>query len=168
MYLKKNQKSLLHLTASSIDISAGKNEIITVNVPSDATGKVLVKINGVGYYADIINGKAKVIIPDLPAGKYTATVYYQGDDKYLPSDNVTTTFTVSKANAPISASADDIDEGEDATVVVKLPKDATGTVTITIDGKKYTATVKDGKAVFIIPGLTRGKYQITANSNSNS
>ena len=95
------------ISASSIDISAGKNEIITVNVPSDATGKVLVKINGVGYYADVINGRAKVIIPDLPAGEYTATVYYQGDDKYLPSDNVTTTFTVSKASAPISASADD-------------------------------------------------------------
>jgi hypothetical protein len=150
------------INASSIDISVGKNEIISVNVPSDATGSVLVKINGVGYYADVINGKANIVIPDLPSGKYTATVYYSGDDKYLPSDNVTTTFTVTKANAPISASSDDIKEGEDATVIVKLPKDATGKVTITINGKEYTATVKNGKAVFIIPGLAKGKYKITA------
>lgn len=90
------------ISASSRDITVGKDEVITVNVPSDATGKVLAQINGVGYYADIINGKAKIIIPDLTAGNYKATITYTGDDKYTESAPVTTSFAVSKSKAPIA------------------------------------------------------------------
>ena len=149
------------ITASSKDIKVGKDEVITVNVPSDATGRVLVKIDGVGYYGDIVNGKAKIILPELPSGKYKVTVVYEGDDKYL-SGSTTTSFTVSKVNAPVKASGDDIKQGEDATVVVNVPSDATGTVTIKVDGKTYTADVKDGKAIFVIPGLTKGDHDVSA------
>ena len=51
--------------------------------------------------------------------------------------------------------------GEDGTVVVTLPSDATGTVTIDVDGKQYTAQVKDGKAVFKVPGLDKGKHKVS-------
>ena len=135
--------------------------MITVTVPSDATGKVCIKINGVGYYGDIVNGKAKIVIPDLPAGKYKATVTYDGDGKYLPS-STTVSFTVSKSKTSIKATGDEIIQGEDAKVVIKLPKDATGKVTIKIAGKKYTAYVKNGKAVFKVPGLSKGKYKVKA------
>ena len=149
------------VSATGRDIIVGKDEVIIVTVPKDATGRVLVDINGVGYYGTIVNGKAKVIIPELPSGKYTAKVTYEGDDKYLPS-TTTTKFTVTKAKTPIKATGDDISQGDDATVVVKVPSDATGTVTITVDGKKYTEPVKDGKAVFTIPGLTKGDHEVTA------
>ena len=81
------------------------DEVIIATVPSDATGSVMVDIDGIGYYGTIVNGKAKIIIPELSAGKYKATVTYEGDDKYLPS-TTTTSFTVSKSKAPISADAD--------------------------------------------------------------
>ena len=149
------------IKATGKDISVGKDETITVNVPGDATGRVLVNIDGVGYYGDVINGRAKIIIPELPSGKYTAEVVYEGDDKYLPSTSPVK-FTVSKVSASISATGDEIKLGEDATVVVKVPSDATGTVTITIDGKKYTNEVKYGKAVFVIPGLSKGEYDVVA------
>ena len=147
------------ISASAKDIKAGNDETITVNVPKDATGQVLVDINGVGYYADIINGKAKVIIPDLPAGKYTAKVSYEGDDKYL-ANKTTVKFTVSKTKPPVSATGDMITVGDDATVTVKLPRNATGTVTITIEGKKYKTEVKDGEAKFYIPDLPVGNYEV--------
>ncbi|WP_407423628.1 Ig-like domain-containing protein, partial [Methanobrevibacter sp.] len=149
------------ISATSKDINVGTDEVITVTVPSDATGQVLVDINGVGYYGTIINGKAKVIIPELPSGEYTAKVTYYGDDKYLLS-TTSTSFTVTKVNTPMSAYGSSIEVGEDATIVVNLPEDATGTVTIVVDGKTYTAEVKDGKAVFVIPGLEKGDHQITA------
>ena len=149
------------ISAVGKDITVGKDEVITVTVPSDATGKVLITIDGVGYYGEIINGKAKIIIPELPAGKYSATVTYEGDDKYLES-TAPVSFTVNKVKAPVRAEADDISEGEDATVIVHVPSDATGTVTITIDGKQYTANVDNGVAVFVIPGLTRGDHNIVA------
>ena len=148
-------------TATGKDIKVGKDEVITVTVPRDATGRVLVDIDGIGYYGTIVNGKANVVIPELYAGKYTAKVTYEGDDKYLPS-TTTVKFTVTKSSAPISASGDDIKQGEDATVVVHVPSDATGTVTITVDGKKYTSPVENGKAIFVIPGLAKGDHDITA------
>ena len=145
--------------ATGKDINVGKDEIITATVPKDATGRVLVDIDGVGYYGTVENGKAKIIIPELASGKYTAKITYEGDGKYLPS-TTTVSFKVSKVNAPISADADDIYHGEDATVVVNVPEDATGTVTITVNGKTYTQEVKNGKAIFTVPGLTKGDYDI--------
>ena len=147
--------------ATGKDINVGKDEIITATVPKDATGRVLVDIDGVGYYGTVENGKAKIIIPELASGKYTTKITYEGDDKYLPS-TTTVSFKVSKVNAPISADADDIYHGEDATVVVNVPEDATGTVTITVNGKTYTQEVKNGKAIFTVPGLTKGDYDIIA------
>ena len=149
------------VSATGKDIKVGKDEVITVTVPKDATGRVLVDIDGVGYYGTIVNGKAKVVIPELPSGKYTAKVTYEGDDKYLPS-TTSVKFTVTKVKTPIKATGDEIDQGQEATVVVRVPSDATGTVTITVDGKKYTTEVKEGKAVFSIPGLTKGDHEVTA------
>ena len=150
------------ISAKSKNINVGTDEVIIVNVPKDATGRVLVNINGVGYYANVINGVAKVIIPELPSGKYTAKVTYEGNAKYLQSKTITTTFTVTKVKTPISADGDDIEQGQEATVIVKVPSDATGTVTIGVNGKKYTNYVEDGKAVFEISGLKKGDYNVEA------
>ena len=149
-----------NVKATAKDITSGKTETITVTVPKDATGKVLIEIDGVGYYGDIVNGKAKILIPNIAAGKYAGKVTYEGDEKYLPS-STSVSFTVSKAKAPISAIGDEIKVGESGTVVVKLPEDATGTVTITIDGKTYTEKVENGQAVFVVSDLGVGEYKVT-------
>ena len=153
-------KNKSDMTATSRDIQMGSDEVITVNLPSDATGHVLVEINGIKYYGNVINGKAKIIIPDLTSGIYVATVTYEGDNKYMPA-STSTSFTVKKSSAPTSASGDTIEVGDDATIVVHVPEDATGTVTIIVDGKKYQEEVKDGKASFVIPDLAKGKYNVT-------
>lgn len=90
------------INATAKDIKVGKDEVITVNVPSDATGYTICECNGILYAAKIINGKAKVIIPYLPVGKYKAIVTSLGDEKYEESAPVTTSFTVSKSKAPIA------------------------------------------------------------------
>ena len=155
-------KSNSTINANSKDIVVGKDETITVTLPSDATGSVVVRINGVGYYGNVVNGKAKIVVPKLDAGNYKVTIKYEGDEKYLPS-TTTTSFVVSGGKQPsISIIADDIVEGEDATIIVKVPSDATGTVTIVVDGQAYTNPVKDGKAIFIVSGLTEGTYIINA------
>ena len=155
------------ISATSKDINVGKDEVISVTVPKDATGQILVDIDGVGYYADIVNGKAKVVIPNLEAGKYTASVSYEGDDKYL-SISTEITFTVSKVKAPISAEGSEIKYGDDGTVIVKLPEDATGTVTIVVDGITYVEDVVDGQAIFFIPGLKAGEHDVEAYYSGDS
>ena len=130
--------------AVSTDITVGKDETIKMTFPKDATGRVTVSIGGVDYSGEIVNGKVSIVIPNLPAGKYVAVITYEGDDKYL-SSTTKTKFEVRKNSAPVSATGDYIEIGDDGTVTVNLPKDATGTVTITVDGRKYTLPVVDGK-----------------------
>lgn len=111
------------------------------------------------YSGEIINGKVNIVIPNLPAGKYEAIITYDCDDKYL-SSTTKTKFEVRKNSAPVSANDDYIKIGDDGTVVVNLPRDATGTVTIIVNGHKYTMHVIDGKAEFKIPGLKKGDHDV--------
>ncbi|WP_407380908.1 Ig-like domain repeat protein, partial [Methanobrevibacter sp.] len=144
---------------ASNNILVGTTEIITATVPSDATGQVLFEVDGILYSAEIENDTAKISIPDLPAGNYTGRILYVGDEKYL-SSNDTVSFTVSKYKPPISAAGDVIEVNNDGTVVVNLPEDATGNVTIVVDGKSYTEPVVNGKVVFSIPGLVVGEHSV--------
>ena len=88
-------------------------------------------------------------------------VRYNGDILYRPSEN-TTTFNVLKLKPPIDVDAPDIEVGEDGKITVKVPKNATGKITIKVNGKTYTSKVKNGKAVFIVPGLKVGTHKIMA------
>ena len=45
-------------------------------------------------------------------------------------------------------------------LVVSVPDDATGDVTVTIDGKDYTVPIKDGKAVVDISDLPSGTHDV--------
>ena len=141
------------------DVASGKNAKVTVTLPEDATGTVSVKINGKTYTASVKNGKATVTIPNLKAGNYDVDVSYSGDDKYNGTD-AKKSFKVSKASPKMDIDIDEVREGETAKITVTLPEDATGTVTLEIGGKYYSAQVKDGKAVFNIPDLKAGDYNI--------
>ena len=143
------------------DIKVGENVTVTVNVPTDATGDVIIIVEGVDYTVAIENGKAVKTIADLKANDYTVTVKYSGDNNYNANQN-TTEFTVSKiSDYNMNITVPEFKEGVNSTINVVLPKDATGTVTVEIGGKNYTANVTDGVANVIIPGLGVGDYNIT-------
>ena len=143
------------------DIKVGENVTVTVNVPTDATGDVIIIVDGVDYTVAIENGKAVKTIAGLKANDYTVTVKYSGDNNYNANQN-TTEFTVSKiSDYNMNITVPEFKEGVNSTINVVLPKDATGTVTVEIGGKNYTANVTDGVANVIIPGLGVGDYNIT-------
>ena len=143
------------------DIKVGENVTVTVNVPTDATGDVIIIVDGVDYTVAIENDKAVKTIADLKANDYTVTVKYSGDNNYNANQN-TTEFTVSKiSDYNMNITVPEFKEGVNSTINVVLPKDATGTVTVEIGGKNYTANVTDGVANVIIPGLGVGDYNIT-------
>ena len=143
------------------DIKVGENVTVTVNVPTDATGDVIIIVDGVDYTVAIENGKAVKTIADLKANDYTVTVKYSGDNNYNANQN-TTEFTVSKiSDYNMNITVPEFKERVNSTINVVLPKDATGTVTVEIGGKNYTANVTDGIVNVIIPGLGVGDYNIT-------
>ena len=143
------------------DIKVGEDAVISVKLASDATGEVVITVNGEDYTAAIENGVASVTVSDLKAGDYTVTVKYSGDNNYNEA-NADAEFSVSKiSDYNMDISVPEIKEGVNSTIGVDLPKDATGTVTVEIDGKKYTANVIDGTANVIVSGLSAGDYNIT-------
>jgi uncharacterized repeat protein (TIGR01451 family) len=149
------------VNASADDIYVGEDALIKVSVTPNATGNVTVTVDGRNYTANITNGSAEIRIPGLKAGEYDVKVRYNGDGTYLPSDN-STSFKVKKIKPPIDVDSQDIYVGEDEKITVTLPEDATGKVTITVDGRKYTADLVGGKAEFTVPGLKAGKYRVDA------
>ena len=143
------------------NIKVGEELTITVNVPSDATGDVTVSVDGKEYKVAIENGKAVKTISGLKADDYTVTVKYAGDNNYNEA-TADAEFSVSKiSDYNMDISVPEIKEGVNSTISVDLPKDATGTVTVEIDGKKYTANVIDGTANVIVSGLSARDYNIT-------
>ena len=143
------------------NIKVGEDAVISVKLASDATGEVVITVNGEDYTAAIENGKAVKTISGLKADDYTVTVKYAGDNNYNEA-TADAEFSVSKiSDYNMDISVPEIKEGVNSTIGVDLPKDATGTVTVEIDGKKYTANVIDGTANVIVSGLSAGDYNIT-------
>ena len=161
VFYVRDKPSTVVVTAD--DIYVGEDAIVNVQVgPRGVTGNVTLVVDGVTYELNITeDGKAGVIVSGLPVGLKDVYVRYNGDILYRPSEN-TTTFNVLKLTPPISIDAPDITVGENGTITVTVPSDATGTITIEIDGKTYTQEVVNGTAVFVVPGLKEGTYEIRA------
>ncbi|MBQ9026269.1 MAG: Ig-like domain repeat protein, partial [Methanobrevibacter sp.] len=142
------------------------NSTISVELPADATGYVLVDVNGTGYYAPVKDGKAVIDIIGLDAGSYPVNIMYVGDDKYSGS-NATDTVVISKEedkpaeneSKPVDSEAK-INVSEDA-VSIELPEDATGYMLVDVDGTGYYVPVKDGKATLDLPELASGNHTVS-------
>ena len=60
----------------------------------------------------------------------------------------------------MSVNVTDIEEGSTAHVAITLPSDATGKVTVSLNGQNYTATVQGGQASVDVFGLKAGDYGV--------
>ena len=146
------------------DIRVGENITITVVLPKDATGEVILSVNGANYTGKVEYGVADVVIPGLPEGVYNVTVNYTGDNKYTANQTAgeIAVSKVSDYDMDVVVPSD-IRVGENITITVVLPKDATGEVILSINGTNYSAKVKNGTAYITIPSLPEGDYDISVN-----
>ena len=151
------EKITPELNVKAESIIVGENLTVDVSLPSDATGNVSID----DVFVSIVGGKASFVISDLPVGPYTFTVKYSGDDKYNPT-NKTTTITVydkepEKVTPDLYVSGEDIYVGDDLTIDVTLPSDATGDVSI----DDMVVSIVGGKVSFVISDLAAGSYTFT-------
>ena len=166
-YLASEDSAKFNVTklASTIDIAVdnikvGEDAVIGVALPEDATGEVIISVNGKNYTVMTKYGMASVTISDLANGTYSVDAFYNGDDIYAPIKN-STAFTVSKvSDYNMTVDIADIVKGENATITVSVPEDGTGNVFVTINGTDYKGTVVNGTAKVIIPGLDEGTYKV--------
>ena len=152
-----------------VDVSSdGNNVVITAEVDSKATGIVKFEITGdeeQSLYVDVIDGRA-VFEEVLEDGNYTVIATYMGDSRF--NTNVTSLdFTVNRPDIDITIP--DVVPGESSIVYVVLPGDATGNVSILIDGKEVSnATVTNGSAKVTMPVLIAGYYAVEVKYSGDS
>ena len=162
----RDKPSTVIVTAD--DIHVGEDAVIHIHVgPIDFNGTVDVTVEGRIYRnVPLVNGKASLTVSGLKAGLKHVHVKFAGDILYRSSEN-TTTFQVLKYKPPVHVHAPTIEVGQNGKITVTVLDDAIGTITIEVNGKTYTQTIKDGKAVFIVPGLEVGVHQIRAYYSGN-
>ena len=130
----------------------GEKLIIEVDLNKDATGIVIVNVNGTEYSLNVSKNKSLSIVLDK-AGLYNISAKYLGDDKYLPRESeVNTIFAEDK-----KASVIDIDypeviyAGDNINITITSGSDA---LEVYLDSEKQT--LKDG--ILAIENISSGSH----------
>ena len=142
------------------DIMVLDDAVIIVNVCDNASGHISIGVNGESIYLPVVDGSVSWSVSNLSAGTYEVNAVYSGDYKYL-SNSTVVNFTVNHYNSTFEVIHDDAGwTGENITMSVKLSDDATGNVTLSVNGNDYVVPVSDGRADFTIPMLDAGDYEV--------
>ena len=149
----------INMSVETSDIVYGENATVNVILPANVTGNVTVNVNNKNYTKNNVNGTVIFIISDLAVGTYNVAVSFVGDEA---QGMATAVFEVYQLTPVLNITVNDIIEGENATVVITLPEDATGSVNVTAGDKSQIVTVVNGTAKAIFTSLPAGKYNITA------
>ena len=158
----------------ALNISGSNNTntpTFSIKLPENATGNLTVTIGDETITKKLENGSATVTFEDLKPGNHAATVTYTGDENYN-SITKETTVSIPKKEIPGGESALNMTtpEGSDSpSYTINLPPDATGNLTVTVDGKDtYTQALVNGSATVTVPKLSAGAHTITVSYSGDA
>lgn len=141
----------------------GQDSIIDVEINSDATGMVVVTVDGTEYSLDLKEAKS-LAVSLAKAGVYDISAKYLGDDRYLPSESETNTLVVEDKknseiliNAPATAYAGD-------SVEIEVTSTGDARLEVYFDGVKQTL-VNDK---FTVSNIASGNHLIEVTSPETS
>ena len=148
------------------DVHVGSDVVVEVSVADDVRGNLTVSIDKYTQTQVITSYKTTFVFKNLPADNYTIKTAYSGDNHYK-NTTVTTESKVNKFNSTTRINVGDIEVHRDVVINIAVPDDATGNVTIIINGKEETLYVNNSQAQHIIKNITRGIYVIKAVYNGD-
>lgn len=137
------------MTVESSDIDYGDETLNITITPGDVRGEATLTINGVNMTIFINDTMTPVTITGLDNGTYHVTVYYPGDNKYLPC-NASTVFSVSRKTSSIDVN---IINNPDLTgnIIVRTNSiNCTGTVGLYINNDLYMENLTGGTVNFTV------------------
>ena len=171
-----NNTNLTILIESRLDnvvipkLTNNPEPVFSITMPDEATGTLIVDVNGNEYSAPLVNGSAEVKVPKLDDGEYNITVTYTGDGKYssVTKSSVMTVFNLKpypefsqNGNAEIVYSNDYVYK----VLLTFNRKPAAGqTVDIIFNGITYKCVTDNSgyASLKINTKLTANEYAITA------
>ena len=140
----------------SYEFTYGENAVINV-ITENSIGDVIVSLDG---FTPNVSGNV-ITLPTLNVGKYTLNVTTNPDENH---NNATksTTITIIKANPSMNVivkPVENITTKDDVKLTISLPSDATGEVTVKINGKKAD-TISTNETITINLNNQAGDYVV--------
>ena len=155
-------------TLTTVDVTTtynvAKDLVITL---TDVNGKVLAN-KTINVVVGTINkdlttnasGQVGIDISSLTPDTYTASIAFAGDELYNKSS--TTAKVTVKEEIKTNITIPEIVAGKATTTTITLPQNATGNVTVTVDGNVTSVVnLTNGSATVTIPELPAGKHNVT-------
>ena len=136
----------------------------TAIVKSNVDGQYVITIGQNTYDVAVSKGTGAVSFT-LPANTYTATVVSKTNSSIRNS----TTFKVLKIDVnKDQAISIDTSNNTHPSFSIELPKEATGTFTVSVDGNPITKTLTSGKATIDVGELSQGTHNIIITYSGDS
>ena len=137
------------------DVEYMDSSKVSLRLPSDATGDLMVYVNGKLFKsAKLNNGYAEIRISSLEPNEYDICIRYSGDD-YNVSEVNESVIVLPKISLTYRFTA-----GEDKYITVQVPKTTNGYVVFEINGKSHKVNIKDGIAKLSLKNLNAGEHEI--------
>ena len=162
-YVSKDLSDVISVKCDNYDIAVENNDLtygdnLVIELPEGTTGQINVTVGNKSLNVPINEGKAVISADDLPLGYSNVTVSYGGNDKYVPG-NMSETIRVRLGNYTMDVDSDIVVSGDD--LVVNLPDDASGNVSVVIGNETFVVPVVDGKANISTDNLSIDDYNIS-------
>ena len=151
----KEESSTVIIVPEELEVGDNVGVLIYVE---NATGNVTLIVDGEMNILPLEDGIANYIINEISAGNHSIVAIYAGDDKFLPSGNITT-ISLEKATTDANITIGNITPGKDTNVTVDIPG-ATGNVSVIVDGVEKVVPLENGTAVVPIEALGEGEHSV--------
>ena len=135
-------------------------EPVIFSITSSCDSDIKVKIDDTFKLISIkANEAVSVDFGVLPANDYNVTIEYDGDENH-EKVIISKMFSVEKISIPSALVRfnDAVFGGENKQIVLDLPRDATGNLTLFINNKNYTVNVQNAHKIEL-PNLNKGIYE---------
>ncbi|MEE1336633.1 hypothetical protein, partial [Methanobrevibacter sp.] len=142
------QKATPTITVNTKNVTYPNDVIITINI--DTPGKYNITVGNQTKEETLNSGTNVVPFTGVKVGNYTITVKYSETENYTSAINDTVKVSVLK-NETFEPEITATNTANETVITFTFPEDATGNVTVVVDGKQYNATVENGKAIVIMP-----------------
>ena len=139
------------------EIYSNKDAFIRMELPKDANGHLIVKMDGKNFTGSVVDGIVSIKLENLSEGEYYYIFDYV-DDKYGNYSGYNQ-ISILKAETSIKIS-NPSNPSSNSIIEVELNNDATGKVLLSLNGKNYEKTLINGKATFTIPKLSSNNQSV--------
>ena len=136
------------MTVSSENVTYPGDVVITIN--TDVGGKYNITVGNQTKEETLNAGTNTVTFTNVKVGSYTITVKYGESENYTSAENNSTNVSVLK-NETFEPEITATNTANETIITFTFPEEATGNVTVTVDGKQYNATLENGKATITTP-----------------